>query len=181
DDKNLDFVPMKSLDYSDEKQLINLNTQELLLKDTLGAELYSYNFIIIDSPPSLVGIASNAMLAADSVIIPIKASRYSLNEANRIVKHIENLKNKGNEKLKIEGLLLTMYETNTKVSFLTKKILLEEHPGLLFNTVIPKNVEVSECTFYNKPILSYNPLAKSSIAYKNLAEELITRNSTIDI
>ncbi len=181
DDKNLDFVPMKSLDYSDEKQLVNLSTQELLLKDTLGSELYSYNYIIIDSPPSLVGIASNVMLAADSVIIPIKASRYSLNEANRIVKHIENIKKKGNEKLKIEGLLLTMYETNTKVSFLTKKILLEEHPGLLFNTVIPKNVEVSESTFYNKPILSYNPLAKSSIAYKNLAEELITRNSTIDI
>ncbi|MCP5062898.1 MAG: ParA family protein [Ignavibacteriae bacterium] len=181
DNEYLDFVPMKSLDYSDEKQLLNFSSQELIVLDSLGSELYSYSYIIIDSPPSLAGISTNVLMAANSVIIPIKASRYSLNEMVRIEKHIAHIKSRFNNVLKIEGMLLTMYEFNTKVSFLTKKILAQEYPGLLFNTVIPKNVAVSESTFYNKPILSYNPLAKSSIAYKNLAEEIISRNSTIDL
>jgi len=181
DNENLDFIPMKSLNYEDEKQLTNLVSQELLIKETLGSEIFSYNYIILDCPPSLVGVTTNVLMAADSVIIPIKASRYSLNEVDRIVTHIDEIKKKFNEKLKIEGLLITMYETNTKVSFKTKKLLVEKYPGLLFNTVIPKNVEVSESTFYNKPILTYNPVAKSSIAYKNLTEELLSRNSAPDI
>jgi chromosome partitioning protein len=181
DDSNLDFIPMRSLEYSDEVQLSKLVSQELLVKETLGSELFSYNYVIIDCPPSLAGVTTNVLIAADSAIIPIKASRYSLNEVDRITKHIDGIKNKFNEKLKIEGLLITMYEMNTKVSFKTKKILAEKYPGLLFNTVIPKNVEVAESTFYNKPILTYNPLAKSSIAYKNLAEELLSRNSAPDI
>ncbi|MEE9430841.1 MAG: ParA family protein [Melioribacteraceae bacterium] len=181
DDENLDFVPMKNLEYLEEVQLTKLVSQDLIIKDTLGPELFSYNYIIIDCPPSLAGVTTNVLIAADSIIIPIKASRYSLNEVDRMIKHIEVIKTKFNEKLKIEGMLLTMYEMNTKVSFKTKKILVEKFPGLLFNTVIPKNVEVQESTFYNKPILTYNPNAKSSIAYKNLVDEILSRNSTPEI
>lgn len=176
-EKNLDIVPMRSLDYENEKKLSILSSQELILKNILSSEIYSYNYVIVDCPPSLIGTATNVLMAADSVIIPVKASRYSLNEVVRIIKHMRLIKNSYNNKLKIEGLLLTMYEANTRSAFYTKKILMKEFPNHLFSIVIPKNVEVSESTFHNKPILLYNPDAKSSKAYVELAEEILRRNS----
>lgn len=178
EDKNLDFVPMRQLDYAHEVKLARFTSDELIIKNTLSSEIFSYNYIIVDCPPSLIGTTTNILMAADSTIIPLKPSRYSLNEVVRIVKHMSLVKNKYNSKLRIEGLLLTMYERNTRASFYTKKILLKEFPNYLFKVVIPKNVEVAEATFHNKPILRYNPEAKSSKAYFNLAEEIMTRNST---
>jgi len=176
-DKNLDIVPMRSLDYENERKLSNLSSQELILKSILSSEIYSYNYVIVDCPPSLIGTTTNILMTADSVIIPVKASRYSLNEVVRIIKHMRLIKNSYNNKLKIEGLLLTMYEANTRSAFYTKKILMKEFPNHLFSIVIPKNVEVSESTFHNKPILAYNPEAKSSKAYVELADEILRRNS----
>lgn len=178
ENEDLDFVPMKSLDYANEKKLTNLISQEFLFKDILSSEIYSYNYIIIDSPPNLSGTTTNVLLAADSVLIPVRSSQHSVNEVNRFIDHIDLIKEKYNSSLQIEGLLLTMYESKTKASFLAKKLILEKYPNHVLNLVIPKNVEVSEASFYNKPILRFNPNAKSSIAYKNLAEELINRHST---
>lgn len=177
DYKNLDFIPMKRLDYEHELKLSKFSTDELIIKNILSDEIFSYNYVIVDCPPSLIGTTTNILMAADSAIIPVKASRYSLNEVVRILKHMKVIKNNYNGKLKVEGILLTMYEAKTKSAFYTKKILMREFPNKLFNVVVPKNVEVSESTFHNKPILIYNPEAKSSLAYKNLAEEIIMRNS----
>ena len=165
DDKNLDFVPMRKLDYAHELKLSKFSSDELIIKHILSDEIYSYNYVIVDCPPSLIGTTTNILMTADSSIIPVKASRYSLNEVVRILKHMQLIKNNYNSKLKIEGILLTMYEAQTKSAFYTKKILMKEFPNHLFNIVIPKNVEVSESTFHNKPIITYNPKAKSSIAY----------------
>ncbi len=174
--KNLDFIPMRQLDYAHEIKLSRFTSDELIIKNTLSSEIYSYNYIIVDCSPSLIGTTTNILMAADSAIIPLKPSRYSLNEVVRIMKHMSLIKKKYNSKLKIEGLLLTMYEMNTRSSFYTKKILMKEFPNYLFNIVIPKNIEVAESTFHNKPILEYNPEAKSSKAYIDLAEEIINRN-----
>ena len=177
ENKNLDFIPMRRLDYEHEVKLSKIVSDELVIKNILKDEIFSYNYVIVDSPPSLIGTTTNILMAADSVIIPVKASRYSLNEVVRILKHMKLVKNNYNSKLKIEGILLTMYEARTKSGFYTKKILLKEFPNDLFSFVIPKNVEVSEATFHNKPILLYNSEAKSSIAYLKLADEVLARNS----
>lgn len=181
ENKDLDFIPMKSLNYSNEKKLYNLSSQEFLFKDILSSEIYAYNYIIIDCPPSLLGTTTNVLLAADSVLIPVKASKYSVNEVNRFMEHISFIKAKYNPKLQVEGLLLTMYENNTKASFLAKKLILEKYPNSVLNLVIPKNVEVSEASFYNKPILLFNPNAKSSKAYERLADELINKQNTPEL
>ena len=178
EDENLDFIPMKGLNYSNEKKLFNLISQEFLFKDILSSEIYAYNYVIIDSPPSLSGTTTNILLVADSVLIPVKASLYSVNEVSRFMEHIDFIKEKYNPKLQVEGLLLTMYERNTKASFLAKKLMLEKYPNFVFSLVIPKNVEISEASFYKKPILQYNPNAKSSLAYGQLADELINRQNT---
>jgi chromosome partitioning protein len=181
DDKNLDIVPMRRLDYEHELKLSKLMSDEFIIKNLIYDELFSYNYVIVDCPPSLIGTTNNILMAADSVIIPVKASRYSLNEVVRILKHMKLIKNNHNSKLKVEGILLTMYEANTRAAFYTKKILIKEFPNYLFNVVIPKNVEVSESTFHNVPIVNYNPLAKASVAYSGLAEEIIRRNSVPDL
>jgi len=177
ENKNLDFIPMRRLDYNSELKLSKFSTNEFIIKNILSDEIFSYNFVLVDCPPSLIGTTTNILMTADSAIIPVKASRYSLNEVVRILKHMKVVKNNYNSKLKVEGILLTMYEARTRAAFYTKKILIKEFPNYLFNIVIPKNVEVSESTFHNKAILNYNPFAKSSIAYKNLAEEILRRNS----
>ena len=176
-DKNLNFIPMRRLDYEHEIKLSKFTTNELVIKNILNDEIFSYNYVIVDCPPSLIGTTTSILMAADSAIIPVRPSRYSLNEVVRILKHMKQVKDNYNSKLKIEGILLTMYEINTRAAFYTKKILIKEFPNFLFNVVIPKNIEVSESTFHNKPILLYNPNARSSLAYKQLAEELLRRNA----
>jgi chromosome partitioning protein len=176
-ENNLDLVPMRQLDYIKEVKLARIASDELILKNILDSEIYSYNYIIFDCPPSIIGTTTNILMIADSVIIPVRTARYSLNEVVRVLKHMELVKSKYNSKLKIEGILLTMYEANTKAGFYTKKILMKEFPNYLFRFTIPKNVEVAESTFHNKPIIVYNPEAKASIAYKKLAEEILSRNS----
>jgi chromosome partitioning protein len=176
-DNNLDFIPMRRLDYANEVKLSKFMSDEFKIKEILSDEIFSYNYVIVDCPPSLIGTTTSILMTADSAIIPVKASRYSLNEVVRILKHMQVIKNEHNSKLKVEGILLTMYEARTRAAFYTKKILMKEFPNQLFNIVIPKNVEVSESTFHNKAILHYNPEAKSSLAYKSLAEEIIRRNS----
>lgn len=174
---NLDFIPMRQLEYEGEVKLSKITSDELILKSILDSEIYSYHYIIFDCPPSLIGTTTNILMIADSVIIPVRTARYSLNEVVRVMKHIDLVKAKFNSKLKVEGILLTMYEANTKAGFYTKKVLLREFPNYLFQYVIPKNVEVSESTFHNLPIIVYNPEAKASLAYRKLADELISRNS----
>ena len=181
ENKNLNFVPMRRLDYEHELKLSKLSSNELSIKNILSDEIFSYNYVIVDCPPSLVGTTNSILMTADSAIIPVKASRYSLNEVVRMLKHMKDVKNNYNSKLKVEGILLTMYESNTRASFYTRKILMKEFPNYLFNIVIPKNVEVSESTFHNKPIVTYNPGAKSAIAYSMLAEEVLRRNSIPNI
>jgi len=175
--KNLDFVPMRRLDYEHELKLSKLTTDELKIKNIIYDEIFSYNYVIVDCPPSLIGTTTSILMAADSAIIPVRASRYSLNEVVRILKHMKLIKNNHNSKLKVEGILITMYEAKTRSAFYTKKILMKEFPNYLFSIVIPKNVEVAESTFHNKPIIEFNPNSKSAIAYNNLADEIIGRNS----
>ncbi|GBD91203.1 sporulation initiation inhibitor protein Soj [bacterium BMS3Abin04] len=177
DDPNLDFVPIRRLSYNNEKRLANLASRELILKDVLDSEVYSYNYILIDCPPSLIGTTTNVLIAADSVLIPIKAAKFSLNEVDRIMEHINYIKDHRNANLRIEGILLTMHERNTKVAFKVKKELLLKYPNLMMKISIPKNIEVAESTFLSKPIILTNPDAKSSKAYIKLADELLANNS----
>lgn len=176
-DNNLNIIPMRQLDYTSEIQLARITSDELVVKNVLAPEIFSYNYVIVDCPPSLIGTTTNILMIADSVLIPVKASRYSLNEVVRILKHMDLIKSRYNSKLRVEGILLTMHEVNTKAGFYTKKILMKEFPNYLLPFVIPKNIEVAESTFHNKPILTYNPDSKASIAYKRLAEEILNRNS----
>ena len=173
DHKFLDFVPIKPMSYVDEVRLGKILSNEKLLGNILRPEAISYDYVIIDCPPYLVGTTNIALIASDSVIIPIAPGQYALNAVHKIIDRLKAIKRSYNRKLKVEGILLTIYEYNTKVSFATKKELFKSYPSLVFNTSIPKNAKVGEATIHNKPVVLYDPTSRASKAYINLSREII--------
>jgi chromosome partitioning protein len=178
---NLDFIPMKHLTYVDEIRLGKISTNEKLLGNILKPEAYSYNYIIIDCPPYLIGTTNAALIAADSILIPTMPGQLSINAVDKIIDHVKDIQKNYNPRLRIEGILLTIYEYNTKVSFATKKNLFRKYPNLIFNTTIPKNATVGEASVNNKPVLIFDPAAKASTAYMNLAREIIQKRDLINL
>jgi len=178
---NLDFIPMKHLTYIDEVRLGKISTNEQLLSNILKPEAYSYDYIVIDCPPYLIGTTNAALIAANSLLIPTMPGQLSINAVIKIVDHVKNIQKNYNPKLRVEGILLTIYEYNTKVSFATKKNLFRKYPNLIFNTTIPKNATVGEASVNNKPVLIFDPAAKASAAYMNLAQEIIQKRDLINL
>ena len=176
--KNLHFVPFKNISFHDESRLTKLTSNNLLFKNQLKPETSSFDYIIIDCPPYLVGMTTNSLIAADSVIIPIQPSPFSLKSIGKMVDHIEYIKKNYNHNLSIEGILLTFNEKNSTASFKAKKNLILKYPNLIMRTIIPKNMDITNAFFKNESVISYNITAKSSIAYMKLAQELIEKNHT---
>ncbi|OGU77143.1 MAG: hypothetical protein A2V93_02245 [Ignavibacteria bacterium RBG_16_34_14] len=177
EEENLSFIPLKNLNYKDEVRLSKLAANQSLLRNVLRAEAHSFDFIIIDCPPYLIGLTTDALIAADSVLIPFMTGKFSMNAVDKILDHMDNIKKNFNQHLSVEGILMSNYEYNTKVSFTAKKELYAKYPDLMLRTVIPKNVAIVEATFQNKPSIKLNPSAKSSVAYLLLADEIIEKNS----
>ena len=177
----LDFIPVKTLTYFDEVRLSKILTNEQLLGNILRHKAAEYDYIVIDCPPYLVGPTNAALVAADSVIIPITPGRYALDAVHKILERLKTIRKNYNRKIKVEGILLTIYEYNTKVSFATKKELFKKYPNLIFNTSIPKNAKVGEASIFKKPVLIYDPVAKASKAYLNLSKEILQRRDAFNI
>jgi chromosome partitioning protein len=175
--ENLSIIPLKNLKYKDEVRLSKLATNQSLLRNLLRAEAALFDYIIIDCPPYLVGLTTDALIASDSVLIPVMAGKFSMNAVDKMLDHMDHIRRNFNQHLDVEGILLLNYEYNTKVSFTAKKELYTKYPNFIFKTVIPKNIAVTEATYHNKPSLEYSPLAKSSLAYLQLAEEIIEKNA----
>jgi chromosome partitioning protein len=173
--RNLDFIPMKHLTYIDEIRLGKIAKNEKLLRNILKPEAFSYDYVVIDCPPYLTGTTNAALIAAHSVLVPTMPGQLSINAVNKLVDHVKDIQKNYNPKLRIEGILFTIYEYNTKVSFATKKNLFRKYPNLIFNTTIPKNATVGEASVNNKPVLIFDPAAKASVAYMNLAQEIIQK------
>jgi chromosome partitioning protein len=177
DQENLFFIPLKNLNYKDEIRLSKLATNQSLLRNVLRAEANSFDFIIIDCPPYLIGLTTDALIAADSVLLPVMTGKFSMDAVDKILEHMDYIKRNFNQHLSVEGILMSNYEYNTKVSFTAKKELYTKYPDLVLRTVIPKNVAIVEATFQNKSSIKHNPSAKSSVAYLQLADEIIEKNS----
>lgn len=176
--ENLRVIPLKNLNYKDELRLSKLATNQSLLRNILMPESTAFDFIVIDCPPYLVGLTTDALIATDSVLIPVMAGKFSMDAVDKILAHMDTIRRNYNQHLSVEGILLTYYESNTKSSFSAKKDLYAKYPNYMFNIVIPKNAVITEATYYNKPSIIFSPTAKSSIAYSKLADEIIEKNAS---
>ena len=173
--EKLHFLQIERLPYLDSQRLGETITNELILKSILEPETSAYEYIILDCPPHITGIINAGLIAADSVLIPVVPGKLSIASVRRMVAHINTIREQYNPELKIEGILLTMYEYNNNLSFTFKKELFRHYPKYTLNTSIPKNSSVKEAAAKNKPLLIYHPNDKAAKAYLRLADEISER------
>ncbi len=178
----LDFIPCQINTYDLEERINKLSRNIYLFSNVLDQQaLTEYDFIIIDCPPYMKGLTTIALAAADSVLIPIRAGQFSVAALKKMFNQIEWVKTNINSELKIEGILLNMYEPRTKAWDLTIKALPKYVLKYLFKSVIPKSVAISEAEFYGKPSMLFDVKSKGSIAYLKLTEEILNNNAKPNI
>lgn len=159
-----------------EIELVSLVSRENRLKNAIEKMKNKYDYIFIDCPPSLGIITLNAFTAADSVIVPIQCEYYALEGLGQLVNSIKLVKKHLNPDLEIEGVLLTMYDSRTRLSSQVAEEVSKYFGERVFETVIPRNIRLSEAPSHGLPISMYDPLSKGARTYKKLAKELITKN-----
>ena len=159
-----------------ELELIGKPDRERVLKKLLEDFKDNYDFIIIDCSPSLGLITVNALTAADSVVIPVQAEYFALEGISKLLNTIRIIKSKLNKSLEIEGFLLTMYDARLRLA----NQIYEEFKGhfgdMVFNTVIPRNIRLSEAPSHGLPAILYDPESKGATSHLQLAKELLSRN-----
>ena len=136
---------------------------------------YQYDYVLIDCPPSLGLLTVNSLVYSDSVLIPLQTEFFALEGVAQLVRTIESIKLNFNSALKIQGIVLTMYDTRNNLSKEVEENVREAFKGLVYKTVIPRNVRISEAPSHGKPVIVYDINSKGAIAYLNLAKELIKR------
>ncbi|HMS64724.1 MAG TPA: AAA family ATPase [Ignavibacteria bacterium] len=169
----LDFVPSNIYTINMHDKFIKYAENRLILKNAISVILEDYDFIIIDCPPVLKGISTNALVASDSILIPIKSGHFSLEAVDNLFKYFEHIKEIANPNLKIEGIILTMYEKDSKVTKISERELKIKYSKYLLNTVIPNTSLLNESTFYGKPLCLFKIHSEGAIAYLDLASEIL--------
>lgn len=158
-----------------EMQLLQLAQRELRLKNILESVAPEYDYILIDCPPSLSILTVNALVAADSVLIPIQCEYFALEGLSALLNTVEQIRNTINSRLHIEGLLRTMYDGRNRLALDVSQQLLQHFPERLYRTVIPRNVRLAEAPSHGTPVLHYDEKSQGSIAYLALAGEILRR------
>lgn len=171
-----DILPFKEISYDEELLLKEFNTDTKLFEHQIKPYISGYDYVIIDCPPSMIGMTENVLNIADSVLIPVKSSMLSIAHLDKFFKRIDAVSSNGNPSLHVEGIFLTMHEINTKASFEAKKKLYNSFPNYMLTTAIPKNIAAEEASFRKDPVIIVDPKAKASVAYYQLADEIIERN-----
>jgi len=159
-----------------EIEMLNLEHRETLLKRVIEKVRDDYDYILIDCSPSLGLITINALTASDSVIIPVQCEFFALEGIAKLLNTIKIIKSKLNPALKIEGFLLTMFDNRLRLSNQVYEEVKRHFGDLVFNTVIARNVRLSEAPSHGISVLDYDPQSKGAQNYMALAKELIARN-----
>jgi len=175
---NLDLLPAHIDLVGAELELVNQQNREFILKGILEQVKSSYDYIIIDCAPSLGIVTTNALTAANSIIIPIQCEYFALEGLGKLLNTIKIVQNRLNKELDIEGLLLTMYDTRLRLSNQVVEEVKTHFQEMVFNTIIQRNVRLSEAPSFGQTIIMHDANSKGAINYLNLAKELLEKNKT---
>ncbi|MBL0725426.1 MAG: ParA family protein [Alphaproteobacteria bacterium] len=172
----LDIIPANQDLAAAEVELFGMKDKHLILSEKLQPILNKYDFILIDCPPSLGMLTINAMTSSTSTIIPVQCEFFALEGLVHFVKTFDTIKEKFNPSLKIEGILLTMYDKRNNLSNEVNNNVRNYFGNLVYNTIIPRNVKIAEAPSHGKPILTYDLHCQGAISYVSLAREVIKQN-----
>jgi len=176
---NVDIIPSHIDLVAAEIELVDREKREYMMREALKPIKDLYDYIIIDCAPSLGLITINALTAADSVIIPIQCEYFALEGLGKLLNTIKNVQKIHNPDLDIEGLLLTMYDSRLRLSNQVVEEVNSHFPEMVFETIISRNVRLSEAPSFGESILSYDAESKGAIQYIQLAEEVLLRNEKL--
>lgn len=161
-----------------EVELPGMDRREYRLKEALAAVSDVYDYIFIDTPPSLGLLTVNALTAADTVIIPMQCEYFALEGLSQLVGTVRAIKRNFNPVLELEGIVLTMYDGRTNLSFQVADEIKRHFAGKVYKTPIPRNVRLSEAPSYGKPIFVYDRFSRGSEAYGLLVEEFLNAQAS---
>lgn len=179
DIKNLQIVPSHINLVGAEIEMLNMEERESVLKQAIGELKKRYEYIIIDCSPSLGLITINALTAADSIIIPVQCEFFALEGLGKLLNTIKLVQTRLNPTLEIEGFLLTMYDARLRLANQVVEEVRHHFGNMVFQTVIQRNVRLSEAPSHGKPVILYDALSNGSNNYLNLAKEILTKNENI--
>ncbi|MBP1679229.1 MAG: chromosome partitioning protein ParA [Bacteroidetes bacterium] len=159
-----------------EVELVETERREYRLKSALGGVREAFDFVIIDCPPSLGLLTLNALTAADSVLIPVQCEYYALEGLGQLLNTISMVKRQLNERLDVEGVLLTMFDSRLRLSNQVVEEVKRYFGDKVFQSVIARNVRLSEAPGFGKPIILYDAVSTGTRNYMDLAHEVLVRN-----
>ena len=170
------FIVSASVDLSGaEVELVEMDRREFRLRDALSVAALDYDYVLIDCPPSLGLLTLNALVAADAVLVPLQCEFYALEGLSHLIRTIERVKRHLNPGLEIQGIVLTMFDKRNNLSDLVAADVRGHLGGKVYETVIPRNVRVSEAPSHGKPVLLYDFRCPGAQAYVHLAGEVLRR------
>ncbi|MFL5728067.1 MAG: ParA family protein [Cytophagaceae bacterium] len=172
----LDLIPSNIELVGAEVEMINLSGREQKMKDVLQKVKDNYDYVIIDCSPSLGLITVNALVAADSVLVPVQCEYFALEGLGKLLHTIRLIQSKLNPELEIEGILLTMYDMRIRLSNQVVDEVKTHFQDLVFNTIIPRNIRLSESPSFGLPAIAHDAESKGAISYLNLAQEIMEKN-----
>lgn len=173
----LDIIPANINLVGAEVELVNLENREYRLNEQMNRLNGKYDYIFIDCPPSLGLLTLNALTASESVIIPVQCEYFALEGLGQLLNTINLVRKNLNPKLSIEGVLLTMFDRRLKLSHQVKDEVIKYFGEKVFNSIIYRNVRISEAPSHQKPVLLYDAISTGAANYMSLAAELIERKT----
>lgn len=177
---NLSLIPSQIDLVAVEIELVDKDNREYMLRNALEEIKDDYDYIFIDCAPSLGLITLNALTAADSVIIPIQCEYFALEGLGKLLNTIKSVQNIHNQNLDIEGLLLTMYDSRLRLSNQVVEEVKTHFSKMVFNTIITRNVRLSEAPSYGESIIMYDASSNGAENYLNLAREFLEKNEQLE-
>lgn len=172
----LDVVPATHAMIGAEIELYGVPRAQLLLKNACAGIEPFYDFVILDSPPSLGMLTVNALAAAHSVLVPVQGEYFALEGVGALMRSMAQVRKALNPQLRREGILITMYDHRNRLCRAVEDELRDVFPSEVFETVIPRNVKLGEAPSHGEPVLSYQPMSVGARTYLALAQELLAKN-----
>ena len=176
---NFSLVPSSPDLAGAEVELVEIENREFALKKALFKDAVNYDYILIDCPPSLSLVTINALVAADAVIVPLQCEFLALEGITDLIRNINQIKKKFNPKLELQGVVLTMYDKRNNLTQMVEDDVRSFFGKKVYQTVIPRNVRISEAPSHGKPVLIYDFKCPGSQAYISLTGEVLKREKEL--